>query len=533
MKKKFLIFSVILLTLLLSAATLSCDASNVGNNEYEDKEVKQCVITYVAGNGGYLYVGNSGEKHKTYSCTVDFGTSLPFTVQAFPESGYTFSGWSDGYRTMSRNETNVCEDITLTAYFVKKAVASPKVSFSLNYRGGKSDEEICDISFDKNNFKQKKFPIPTKEHFTFKGWFIDDQKVANEKGNMLIGEQLLNFTDREIRAKWQANETFVHKTLLVYVTRVKAEVPNDDLSKNISVDYTMDEAQKAFCKFTTARVELLLEEALEGLVDFQIDEYYTKELMNESNLGMGRYAEHGKPGGYYHYIDCRKIPEIKDILGNYDTILSIHSFNDREPFQTTGLVGGVTTGISGAIMFDRFLDCAESNGFSLDEALRIINSGEFVKRQDKRLKEGFDHFLYTIIHEMAHQIDSKIGQGDYHNVIWSMGSGTSATLDYYRNEAVMEGKVYGFPYEYWRGDKICKIKYRFTDGGNVKTSKTCIIQSYMSVEVRSIEGFPVTATAIPDEGYKFVGWSDGVTTAVRTDTFYEDYEVTALFELTQ
>ena len=55
----------------------------------------------------------------------------------------------------------------------------------------------------------------------------------------------------------------------------------------------------------------------------------------------------------------------------------------------------------------------------------------------------------------------------------------------------------------------------------------------MSVEVRSIEGFPVTATAIPDEGYKFVGWSDGVMTAVRTDTFYEDYEVTALFELTQ
>ena len=51
------------------------------------------------------------------------------------------------------------------------------------------------------------------------------------------------------------------------------------------------------------------------------------------------------------------------------------------------------------------------------------------------------------------------------------------------------------------------------------------------MSVNYLSGYkPITAQAIPDEGYKFVGWSDGVMTAVRTDTFYEDYEVTALFE---
>ena len=45
------------------------------------------------------------------------------------------------------------------------------------------------------------------------------------------------------------------------------------------------------------------------------------------------------------------------------------------------------------------------------------------------------------------------------------------------------------------------------------------------------ENKEVTLTATPNEGYRFVKWSDGVEDATRTITVTEDVELTALFEL--
>jgi hypothetical protein len=37
-------------------------------------------------------------------------------------------------------------------------------------------------------------------------------------------------------------------------------------------------------------------------------------------------------------------------------------------------------------------------------------------------------------------------------------------------------------------------------------------------------------TAIPEEGYVFLGWSDGVVEAIRADVALENLELEALFE---
>jgi uncharacterized repeat protein (TIGR02543 family) len=65
-------------------------------------------LTYTAGTGGTI----SG----TTPQTVNYGGN-GMTVTAVPNAGYTFTGWSDGKMTASRQETNVTANLDVTANF--------------------------------------------------------------------------------------------------------------------------------------------------------------------------------------------------------------------------------------------------------------------------------------------------------------------------------------------------------------------------------------------------------------------------------
>lgn len=70
--------------------------------------IDKFALTYTAGPHGTI----------TGNCTqvVDYLGSGT-TVTAVADSGYTFSGWSDGVMTDSRTDTDVTHDISVTAYF--------------------------------------------------------------------------------------------------------------------------------------------------------------------------------------------------------------------------------------------------------------------------------------------------------------------------------------------------------------------------------------------------------------------------------
>ncbi len=68
-----------------------------------------------------------------------------------------------------------------------------------------------------------------------------------------------------------------------------------------------------------------------------------------------------------------------------------------------------------------------------------------------------------------------------------------------------------------------------TTGGGTLTSGGETGNANLSFDVTSSSD-SVTVTAVPDDGYAFVKWSDGVTTATRTDTsFTQNVNVTAVF----
>ena len=69
---------------------------------------KTYTLSYTAGSGGSI----SGSNLQS----VNAGSSGS-AVTAVPNSGYTFSGWSDGIQTASRTDASVSQNLTLTANF--------------------------------------------------------------------------------------------------------------------------------------------------------------------------------------------------------------------------------------------------------------------------------------------------------------------------------------------------------------------------------------------------------------------------------
>ena len=85
------------------------------------EEIDKYTLTYIAGLGGYIE-GNESQ-------IVQKGESGQ-TVTAVAYEGYEFVGWSDDVNTAERTDTNVTEDITVTAIFEEKD------KYTLTYTAG-------------------------------------------------------------------------------------------------------------------------------------------------------------------------------------------------------------------------------------------------------------------------------------------------------------------------------------------------------------------------------------------------------------
>jgi len=71
-------------------------------------DIPEYTLTYIAGQNGSI----TGDTSQTVLDTQD-GTQ----VTAVPDSGYHFTSWSDGVLTAARTDTNVTDNITVTASF--------------------------------------------------------------------------------------------------------------------------------------------------------------------------------------------------------------------------------------------------------------------------------------------------------------------------------------------------------------------------------------------------------------------------------
>lgn len=152
--------------------------------------------------------------------------------------------------------------------------------------------------------------------------------------------------------------------------------------------------------------------------------------------------------------------------------------------------------------------------------------------------------METYLHEFCHTIEDEFGYADYHGVLSTCNEVDKTTLEvteeYLLGLAEYEGETVGVPYDYWIGnlsDDILVRYYAWTHQngkyiywGELQRENSKDTSGTVAQEV-PYGGTADTITAIAYPGYRFVKWSDGVTTATRRDENITSYfQAWAIFE---
>lgn len=465
-------------------------------------------VNYVAETGGFL----EGKTNQT----IEHGENSEIVI-AIAKEGYEFSGWSDGVTLESRLDENIKADLSVTAQF-KKIFGT----FTYKYNNATANNESTTIFLKRNELNNIEFSMPQKQYFNFCGWYLDTDfniQVADANGNITIGNELFDYKKSELYAKWEVIEEIKYRILMVYDTAVKAELQASD-GTIINVDYKMSAVERKVCEAITEQLELYLNRFLDGLITFEIDSYYTTVPLGIDNITQVRATSIDGIEYYSYSIDAQDIPEVSNIFDNYRCVINTYNFNDYQ-----GLLR-FATGFGGEkfamLSFEGIVGQTILNDKPLESLLDYSN-GEW------------DRIIDLYSHEFVHTIEQGITSYQYHMVLVEYARQglvhLEPTIAYLRNQAQVSNETMkvGVPYTYWKNE-IFKVKYDSEYGGYIDTDWYNGWNGYVDQNVPKGSNAN-TVTAFASSGYKFVGWSDGVTTATRTDyNIQSDFTVTACFE---
>ena len=109
-----------------------------------------------------------------------FNKQLP-TLPTVSRKGYTFNGWSDGAEKVSQSDYIVkSSDYTINAEYTPVNI---KITYSYTDDNDKDITDSFDIDYDE---EISDLPTPTKDGYTFIGWFDGDTEVKNGDINKFI-----------------------------------------------------------------------------------------------------------------------------------------------------------------------------------------------------------------------------------------------------------------------------------------------------------------------------------------------------------
>ena len=490
-------------------------------------EKRILTLGYSAANGGRIE-GNAEQ-------SVEYGSDGS-AVKAVAEEGYDFKNWSDGETSAERTDTEVVENKTVTAFFEEYTR-----TFELDYKFGEmqeGDDKPETVTLTYANLKEYEFPIPTREHFTFGGWYIGETCLTDINGKATASEDIIRSKEQQIHAKWTANETFIYKILLVYVTRIDAVLPTKDRDDTIHVDYTMSDTEREFCALTTVRLKQHMDEMCDGLVDFQIDEYYTSETSVTEHFSQGIMS-----GKISNSLSLGKMPEVMDLAATYDSALTVISLNDENYLlhNESGIAGAKY----GCVFLDSFYAKLPYYVNDLNDIIQLLKDDEDLRLPGQKINLLEMYWFNSFIHELAHTIEMRVNLYDYHHaVVYEMHyiqqkAAFEANKYYFLCEVLMDGEKVGVPYSFWKGD-VATVMLRTSsrDMGSIGMYNHLgyvVNQDDGSVSYEVIFGSEVTLIALPlranpEKEFRFVRWSDGVTTLERTELITGDLDLTAIFE---
>lgn len=471
-------------------------------------------IEYIGGANGHI----DGDLIQS----VKYGDSTDITasVTAVPNKGYRFVGWSDGVMNSTRHEQEVTENKELTANF-----EIIRNTYQYNYKYADSDCDEEEVTLTYGQLEKTQLAVPKREYSIFDGWYADrylTQKVADEDGNIVVGDEFFDLDCTRLNAKWVAENTHPYKILIVYVTEINAKLNKSTIRGYVNVEYKMTELERKICHMITEKISFELNDL--AIADFQVSEYFTqipvtKASMRERHLSDGKLDNELWP---------QYMPELTDMLGDYDSVIVSFSLGDFKSDLNLHLDGGSAEAKFANVHFDGRFDQLLYDGGQMADMLNPLHG-------------YWDHFLGTYLHELAHTIELRVNDlPDFHSVvdeyIWeSVGDPLIAERRYFLNKAVLNGETVGVPFEFWEG-KVATVYYEGMDGGYIAYSKhhnpTYGQNGRDDIQYVIYGNDAIAVTAMVHDGYEFVGWSDGVESAMRQDlNIYGDLHIYAIFKL--
>ena len=120
-------------------------------------KLAEYTITYTAGKNGRI----DGETTQTVKKWENAQS-----VTAVPDDGYEFDCWSDGVTTATRQDTNICEEFTVTAIF-KKILPKYTLTYTTNLHGRIDGEVTQTVRQGENG--QSVTAVPD-DGYEFAGW---------------------------------------------------------------------------------------------------------------------------------------------------------------------------------------------------------------------------------------------------------------------------------------------------------------------------------------------------------------------------
>lgn len=487
-----------------------------------EKEMEFCAefekekyeVRYTAGEGGRI--GGETEQEVAYQEDGE-------PVTAVAEFGYMFVKWSDGNESAERQDTWITEPLEVEAEFVR---LEKTYQYNYNYATGGNEEKEVKIHID--HMDAAEFSVPVKEHSVFGGWYADKERtvaVTDANGNLVIGRELFRVQTDTLYAKWTAEEEVNYKILLVFVTEIDAHGPRGLNGNTIDLEYTLSEEEQKLCKMIPQKLEEKLNEIFYGLINFEIDAYYTQEPVTNDMIT----GDPGDPINSPISITAEDIPEVRPLINKYRAVLTTFNLNDYDGKYHSTILGGLGSRKFAKIYLDSFLKVGDI------EVMWDTNH--------ERYEARWNRLLETYLHEFCHTIETDFGYADYHEVIGTRNevhkTSLELTEEYLLGLAEYEGELVGVPYDYWIGnvDEIIVRYYTVMTlsgenifWGELQRENSKDTSGTVTQEV-PYGGIADTVTAIAYPGYRFVKWSDGVTTATRRDeNIISFFQVWAIFE---
>lgn len=282
--------------------------------------IEKFTVTYNVTEGGSI----EGE----FNQVIELGGNTTI-VTAIPSVDYKFTKWSDGIETASRVDKNITSNINVTAEFEKISNI-----YQLNYNKATGNNLTESIIINKSS-SDFYLPVPLKTYFTFDGWYLESDfttRVSDNQGKLLLSE-IINNKSNNLYAKWEVIEKITYKILMVYVTEIDTILVHDDKS-SIKLNYKLTATEKQICELATYHYSNYLNDLFDGLVTFEIDIYFTTEVVESDCI---KYLYYNNDFKFYFIFELNEIANIAD---NYSSVITTFSLGY---YENPPGIGGIAT----------------------------------------------------------------------------------------------------------------------------------------------------------------------------------------------